>query len=166
MEKKKFCGRRNKKMAGCVTKSVRKSGGKAKKSKKELIKGKKVDLDIQTSIWTATDPFFLLSLRLSDFFSFDSGKKTFVYILFLVGQQLVAIRGGTSPTFSSLSRARALSIEPRWAQACQNFLQACFEPAAFPYKNYKIQAWACFKLFLKLCSSSLGPGVYLLWAKN
>ena len=37
-------------MAGCVTKSVRKSGGKAKKSKKELIKGKKVDLDIQTSI--------------------------------------------------------------------------------------------------------------------
>ena len=100
-------------MAGCVTKSVRKSGGKAKKSKKELIKVEK-KLILTFRLRSEPQPIrFFYFLCVCPIFFVRQRKKTFVYILFLVGQQLVAIRGGTSPTFSSISRARALSIEPR-----------------------------------------------------
>ena len=44
--------------------------------------------------------------------------------------------------FLSPTGARAFSIEPRWAQAWQNFPWACFEPELYTNKSYNIRAWA------------------------
>ena len=42
--------------------------------------------------------------------------------------------------FFSPSGAQALTVEPRRAQACQNFLQPHFEPELFSIDIYEIQA--------------------------
>ena len=65
-----------KKMAGCVTKSVRKSGGKkSKKSKKELIKVEK-KLILTFRLRSEPQPIcFFTFFVIVRFFSFDSEKK-------------------------------------------------------------------------------------------
>ena len=42
--------------------------------------------------------------------------------------------------FLSLSRARALSVEPVRARACENIPQACFQPELFTNSNNNIRA--------------------------
>ena len=76
------------------------------------------------------------------------------------------IRGGTSPIFSSPSRARALNVEPGRARACPNFPRASFEPELSTNKNANIRVRAYFEPIGKLGSSSLEPGAYLLRAQN
>ena len=58
------------------------------------------------------------------------------------------LRGGTSPIFSSPSRARALNVEPGRARACPNFPRASFEPKLSTNKNANIRVRAYGKIRL------------------
>ena len=74
-------------------------------------------------------------------------------------------RSVTSPIFLNPSQAWALIVEHGQAWAWQNIPQACFEPKLFTNKNTKIWVQAYFQPFVKLGSSSLELGAYLLQAK-
>ena len=74
-------------------------------------------------------------------------------------------RVGTSPNFSSPSRARALSVEAEQARACPNYPRACFEPELFTNKNAEIRDRAYLEHFGKAlslgliyCESKIWPG--------
>ena len=58
--------------------------------------------------------------------------------------------------FQAWAELKLWVLSPDEPKPTNYFPRACFEPELYTYKNYKIQAWACFQLFWKLSSSSLG----------